>query len=117
MRTKLTVAALAMFGLVLASAPAFAQEAKVTIPFAFTAMGQTLPAGIYTFTEQAPDVIRLESMSFPALHVELPVIERATDSKDSGEVKAVFGKTARGVVLTQLWLEGGDGYVVSLAQN
>jgi hypothetical protein len=115
MRTKLTVAALAMFGLVLAGAPAFAQEGKVTIPFAFTAMGQTLPAGIYTFTEQAPDVMRLESVNVPGLHVELPVIERATDWKDLGNVKAVFGKTARGTVLTQLWLEGEDGYVVALS--
>ncbi len=114
MKTKLTVAALAMFGLVLAGAPAFAQDAKVTIPFAFTVMGQTLPAGVYQFTEQAPDVIRLESVNVPGLHVELPVLERATDANDSGSVKAVFDRTGRKVVLTQLWLEGDDGYVVAL---
>lgn len=114
MRTKLTVAALALFGLVLAGAPAFAQDAKVAIPFAFTVMGRTFPAGVYQFTEQSPDVIKLESTTFPALQIELPVLERLTGDRNSTNAKAVFEKTGRTGVLSEVWLDGFDGYVVAL---
>jgi hypothetical protein len=114
MRTKMTVAALAVFGLVLAGAPAFAQDARVTIPFAFTVMGKTLPAGVYEFTSQTPDIIKLESVNLPALQVELPVIERLSDEAKPGDAKVVFNRNGRIDVLTQVWLDGDDGFVVSL---
>jgi hypothetical protein len=117
MRTKLTVAATALFGLVLAGAPAFAQDAKVTIPFAFKVMGQTLPAGDYQFTVQSPEVITLESVNFPDVQVALPVIERLSDAAKPGETKAVFSRAGRTDVLTQLWLDGEDGFVVSLPKR
>ena len=112
MRTKLTVAALALFGLVLAGAPAFAQDARVTIPFAFTVMGKTLPAGVYEFTAQSSDVIKLESVSFPALQVELPVLERMADAKNPGNAKLVFDRVGRTEMLAQVWLDGDDGFAV-----
>jgi hypothetical protein len=114
MRTKLTVAALAVFGLALAGAPAFAQEARVTVPFAFTVMGKTLPAGVYEFSEQSSDLIKLESVSFPALQVELPVLERMADAKKPGDAKLVFDRTGGTRMLAQVWLDGDDGFVVSL---
>ncbi len=113
MRTKLTVAALAVFGLVLASAPAFAQEARVNIPFAFTAMGKTLPAGVYTVTEQTPDVLRLESAGNPALHVELPVLERLDSNGTPRNARMVFDKVDRKNVLAEVWIDGDDGYAIS----
>ncbi len=117
MRTKLTVAALAVFGLVLASAPAFAQEAKVAIPFAFTVMGKAFPAGVYEFTEQSPDVIKLESATFPALQVELPVLERLAGDSAPSDARAVFAKTGKTGVLLQVWLDGDDGFVVALPKH
>jgi hypothetical protein len=114
MKTKLTVLAAAFVGLVMASAPAFAQDTKVAIPFAFTVMGRTLPAGVYQFTEQSPDVIKLESATFPALQVELPVLERLAGSENAADAKVVFNRTGRTDVLAQVWLDGYDGYVVSL---
>lgn len=115
MRTKLTVAALAAFGLVLASGPAFAREARVNIPFAFTAMGKTLPAGAYEVTEQTPDVLRLESVTSPAVQVELPVLERLSPGQTPGNAKVVFDETGNASRLAQVWIDGDDGYVVALS--
>jgi ABC-type glycerol-3-phosphate transport system substrate-binding protein len=117
MRTKLTVTALALFGLVLAGTPAFAQDAKVTIPFAFTVMGKTLPAGVYQFTAQTPDVIKLESVSVPGLQVELPVLERLSDEMTPGNAKVVFDRNGRTSALTQVWLDGDDGFVVYMPKH
>ena len=112
MRTKLTVTALALFGLVLAGAPAFAQDARVTIPFAFTVMGKTLPAGVYEFTEQTPDLIKLESVNLPAMQVELPVLERQPGTGDMTDPKVVFDRLGRRDVLAEIWISGDDGYIV-----
>jgi ABC-type glycerol-3-phosphate transport system substrate-binding protein len=117
MRTKLTVAALALFGVVLAGAPAFAQNAKVTIPFAFTVMGKTLPAGVYEFSEQAPDLIKLESVNSPALQVELMVVERLESDGAPRDARVVFDRHHSKDVLTQVWLDGDDGFVVSLPKR
>ena len=117
MRTKLTVAAVAVFGLVLAGAPAFAQDARVTIPFAFTVMGKTLPAGVYEITSQTSDVLKLESVSSPELQVELPVLERLSDEMKPGDAKVVFDRKGRTSALTQVWLDGDDGFVVDLPKR
>lgn len=115
MKTTLTVlAATALFGLVLTSTPAFAQDAKVNIPFGFTAMGRVFPAGVYQFTEESPDVVRLESTTSPARQIDLPVIAREPMGPGMGHAKAVFDKVGTKNVLTQLWISGYDGYVVSL---
>ena len=115
MRTKLTVTALALFGLVLAGAPAFAQDARVTIPFAFTVMGKTLPAGVYEFTAQAPDIIKLESVNLPATAGRTAgarAVVRCGDSRVTR--RSVFDRKGRSDMLAQVWLDGDDGYVVAL---
>ncbi len=114
MRTKLTVAALAVFGLVLAGAPAFAHEVRVTIPFSFTAMGKALPAGVYEIGEQSSDVLKLESVSNPALQVELPVLERLAAGRAPRNARVEFTKIGRRDVLARIWIDGDTGYVVAL---
>ncbi len=114
MRTKLTVAALAVFGLVLASAPAFAQEAKVTIPFAFTVGGKVLPAGVYQITERSSDVLELQSVNVPSRHVFVPVLDRIDANGAPRTARVVFDKHGSKRELTEVWIDGEDGYVLEL---
>ena len=117
MRTKLTVAALAVFGLLLAGAPAFAQGAKVTIPFAFTAMGKTLPAGTYQMSEESPDVIRIQSVETPSIQFFLPILDRLAGSNATGGAQVVFDRRGAKDALAQIWLDDDDGYVVAMPKR
>ncbi len=112
MRTKLTVAAMAVFGMVLAGSPAFAQEATVNIPFAFTVMGKTLPAGVYEFSEPSQDVVKLQSLGSPGIQVMVPVLDRLDATSDTGSARIVFNKDGRTDVLAQVWLDGDDGFAL-----
>ena len=118
MKTKLTVAALAVFGLMLAGAPAFADDAAtVNIPFSFTAMGQAMPAGDYQITQPEEGFLTLESVSNPALHVEMLELEQIASVNDSTQPKVVFDKTGNRDTLAKVWLDDGVGYVVYLPKH
>jgi hypothetical protein len=113
MKTKLMVAAVAVFGMVLAGAPAFAREATVHVPFAFTVMGKTMPAGAYNVTEQSPDLLRLQSATSPALQVELPILERLDSHNAPGNARFIFDKDGGKDVLARVWIDRYDGYKVA----
>lgn len=113
MRTKFTVAALAVFGMVLAGSTAFAREATVNVPFAFTVMGKTMPAGAYNVTEERADLLKLESVSHPGLQVELPILERLDSNNAPGNAQFVFDKDGKADVLARVWIDRYDGYKVA----
>ena len=111
------VVAAVLFGVVITSAPVFAQGIKVDVPFAFTVTGKTTaPAGSYELSEQSPELIRMVSMTSTKTEFMLPVITRL-GAADEPQSKLVFDKVGNTSVLSEVWIDGGDGYLVYVTKG
>ena len=112
MRTRLTVAAAVLFGLVIAGAPAFAQTAKVTIPFGFTLTERALPAGTYELSIESPDIIKIESREDPSIQMFVSVVDRLSESDNPGGARIVFKKSGAKEVVSEVWFDEDTGFAV-----
>ena len=110
------VLAAVVLGLALGSSPVFAQETRVSVPFAFSVRGETVPAGAYTFEVRSPDVVRMRSVTSPAIEFDLPVLSRLDDNAGA-DSKLVFEKDGDTQVLSEIWISDQDGYVIDSARS
>jgi hypothetical protein len=117
MRISLPVVlAAVVLSLALSSAPAFAQEIRVSVPFAFSVSGQIVPAGVYTFEVRSSAMIKMRSVASPSIGFELPVLSRLDDNAGA-DSKLVFEKEGDTQVLSEIWTSDQDGYVIEWVRS
>jgi hypothetical protein len=109
--------ALLGLGLLLASAPVYAQtiNLKADVPFDFVVNGHTLPSGEYTIRSgnSAGPVLSLSGAEAGPMFF---VANTCRSSKESAQTKLVFIHDRDGYFLSEMWMEG-NSTGIQLPQN
>ena len=113
-----TIAGLAIT-LMAGTAPARAQGlgAKATIAFPFEVNGKVLPAGTYSFETQSPELLLVRSTTDVRVEVPAMIITRLAARGTVTEPDLVFDKVGTRYYLSEVWLQGEDGYLVFAAKG
>ena len=117
MRTSVPVVVVAaLLGVILASAPAAAQVVRVDIPFAFTVLEKSAPAGSYEVALQGSDAVILRSTTAASTQFLLPVVTRLAPGSET-KSRIVFDRVGTVATLSEVWLSGRDGYLVGMTKG
>ncbi len=115
MKTTLIIA-LALAALILA-APMSAQlapAATVQVPFSFMVGNKVLPAGQYRIWQFDDLRLQVENVNNRAVSEFVPILTRLATRQDNSTTAVVFDKTGRGSVLSEVWIDGYDGYLIKV---
>jgi hypothetical protein len=85
---------------------------RVNVPFAFSAGGQSLPAGAYEVVQGPAPALTLRSADGQARAVLMPVTRLAQREAQDGQDELVFDKVANKDFLSEVWYAGEDGFLV-----
>jgi hypothetical protein len=100
-------------------AQAAATQLTVTVAFPFTAGKATLPAGEYIVERDNPTVIHIHNMDTKAAPLAVLMVETRLGAVPGADRPAslVFDHVGEKYVLSEVWLPGEDGYLVSTTRG